>query len=96
LSQALLEEFKMTLLPTEDPFTILFIRTVHGLALDDLDSIRRYRAEMNHLSAEERTLIMLDADPDDSIYRFRREPPASFIQGIPRHLYPNRVESQSV
>ena len=32
LSRALLDEFNISLLPTENPFTILFVRTVHGLA----------------------------------------------------------------
>lgn len=59
LTRALLDEFAITLLPTENPFTILFVRTVHGLALDDLDCIRRYRAEHRGLAPDERVLIHL-------------------------------------
>jgi hypothetical protein len=59
LTRALLDEFGVTLLPTENPFTILFMRTVHGLTLEDLDCIRRYRAEHRGLAPDERVLIHL-------------------------------------
>jgi hypothetical protein len=59
LTRALLDEFSVTLLPTENPFTILFMRTVHGLQLEDLDCIRRYRAEHRGLAPDERVLIHL-------------------------------------
>jgi hypothetical protein len=59
LTRSLLEEFGVRLLPTENPFTIIFVRTVHGLALDDLDSIRRYREELEYLPSEQRTLVSL-------------------------------------
>ncbi len=59
LTRALLDEFNVTLLPTENPFTIIFVRTVHGLTLDDLDCIRRYRAELRGLAPDERVLIQL-------------------------------------
>jgi hypothetical protein len=59
LTRALLEEFHVTLLSTENPFTIVFMRTVHGLQLDDLDCIRRYRAEHRGLAPDERVLIHL-------------------------------------
>jgi hypothetical protein len=59
LTRALLDEFGVTLLPTENPFTIVFLRTVHGLQLDDLDCIRRYRAEHRGLAPDERVLIHL-------------------------------------
>ena len=69
LSRALLQEFNISLLPTENPFTILFVRTVHGLALDDLDSMRRYRQEMRYLPAEQRALICLDVGREDTLYQ---------------------------
>jgi hypothetical protein len=59
LTRALLDEFAVSLLPTENPFTMIFVRTVHGLALDDLDCIRRYRAEHRGLAPDERVLIHL-------------------------------------
>ena len=59
LTRSLLEEFGVRLLPTENPFTIIFVRTVHGLALDDLDSIRRYREELEFLPSEQRTLVSI-------------------------------------
>jgi hypothetical protein len=59
LTRALLDEFGVTLLATENPFTIIFMRTVHGLQLDDLDCIRRYRAEHRGLAPDERVLIHL-------------------------------------
>ena len=69
LTRALLEEFNVRLLPTENPFTIIFVRTVHGLALDDLDSIRRYQQEMRYLPQEQRALICLDTGQDFAFYR---------------------------
>ncbi len=59
LTRTLLDEFGVNLLPTENPFTIIFVRTVHGLQLDDLDCIRRYRAEHRGLAPDERVLIHL-------------------------------------
>lgn len=59
LTRALLDEFNVALLPTENPFTILFVRTVHGLSLDDLDCVRRYRSEQRGLAPDERLLIQL-------------------------------------
>jgi hypothetical protein len=59
LTRSMLEEFNIRLLPTENPFTILFVRTVHGLALDDLDCIRRYRREVEMLTPGQRDLLML-------------------------------------
>jgi hypothetical protein len=46
LSETTLREFRSTLLPTDDPFRINFVRTVHGLTLEDLGSIRRYYMEL--------------------------------------------------
>lgn len=73
LSRALLDEFGVTLLPTQDPFSITFVRTVHGLAMDDLESIHRYKAELSHLSPDERALVLLTSDPSDGVYRYRRD-----------------------
>ena len=68
LTRTLLDEFKLTLLPTDNPFSITFVRTVHGLALADLDCTSRYRTELHHLSPEERALVLLVDDPDDTFY----------------------------
>jgi hypothetical protein len=46
LSETTLREFRSTMLPTDDPFRLNFVRTVHGLTLEDLGSIRRYYNEM--------------------------------------------------
>ena len=88
LTRALLEEFGVTLLPTQDPFGITFVRTVHGLGMADLDSVQRYKAELSHLSPDERALVLLTSDPTDSIYRFRGDS-LSFIEAFdpePRKL----------
>ncbi|MBX2996947.1 MAG: hypothetical protein KF893_00445 [Caldilineaceae bacterium] len=50
LSETTLREFRSTLLPTDDPFRLNFVRTVHGLTLEDLGSIRRYYMEMMMLN----------------------------------------------
>ena len=68
LTRALLDEFNITLLPTENPFAIIFVRTVHGLSLDDLDSIRRYRLELRYLSPQQRHLILLNTGASDELY----------------------------
>jgi hypothetical protein len=71
LTRSLLEEFGVTLLPTENPFTIIFLRTVHGLQLDDLDCIRRYRAEHRGLAPDERVLIHLGPTFDQEPLRMQ-------------------------
>ncbi|CAN5628338.1 hypothetical protein BH10CHL1_BH10CHL1_02590 [soil metagenome] len=68
LTRAMLDEFNLSLLPTDNPFSITFVRTVHGLGLDDLEAIKRYRAELEYLSPEERALILLIDDPNDTLY----------------------------
>ncbi|HXF63812.1 MAG TPA: hypothetical protein VNK95_19470 [Caldilineaceae bacterium] len=65
LTRSLLEEFNITLLPTENPFTLIFVRTVHGLTLDDLDCMRRYQAEQRSLAPDERALIHLAPNLDN-------------------------------
>ncbi|MEZ4712556.1 MAG: hypothetical protein R3A44_35540 [Caldilineaceae bacterium] len=79
LTRTLLDEFSVALLPTEDPFGITFVRTVHGLGLDDLDCVQRYRTELRYLSSEERALILLMSDPVDQIYRTQGADPRSFV-----------------
>ncbi len=69
LTRALLDEFDVRLLPTQNPFTIIFVRTVHGLALEDLDSMRRYGLELHYLPQEYRDLICLDPNDEGSLYR---------------------------
>ncbi len=84
LSRALLDEFNISLLPTENPFTILFVRTVHGLALDDLDSMRRYRQEMRYLPAEHRALLCLDVGREETLYQPNGKPaPVARPQSAP-------------
>jgi len=68
LTHTLLDEYNLTLLPTQDPFSITFVRTVHGLGLDDLDCIRRYRAEFRHLTADEQHSVRLVDDAGSTIY----------------------------
>ncbi len=62
LTRTLLEEYNLALLPTQDPFSVTFVRTVHGLGLEDLDCMRRYAAEYEALAmtAETRRLLIVD------------------------------------
>ncbi|MEZ4863509.1 MAG: hypothetical protein R3C14_19475 [Caldilineaceae bacterium] len=69
LTRTLLDEFNLTLLPTGNPFTILFVRSVHGLGLGDLESVRRYQTELGYLSAAERRLVLLDDTLHESLYQ---------------------------
>ncbi len=60
LNESTLREFRSALLPTDDPFRVTFVRTVHGLFLGDLSSIRRYYLELTLLddaSAEQVSLV---------------------------------------
>lgn len=87
LTRALLDEFGVRLLPTENPFTIIFVRTVHGLALIDLDCIARYRQELRYLPDEQRSLVCLGG-ADLEFYLHSRPVAngrqAPIIQPIPR------------
>ena len=74
LTRALLDEFNFTLLPTGNPFNILFLRSIHGLGLGDIESIRRYQTELDYLSPAERRLILLDEGLRESVYRLPLEP----------------------
>ncbi len=75
LTRALLDEFNVTLLPTENPFYVTFIRTVHGLTLNDMDAVRRYRDELDYLSADERGLILLTSAEPATLYRWEAKMP---------------------
>ena len=68
LTRSLLDEFNITLLPTENPFAVIFVRTVHGLSLDDLDSIGRYRLELRYLSPQQRHLVFLNTGAGSDLY----------------------------
>lgn len=68
LTRTLLDDFNMTLLPTNNPFTLLFVRSIHGLALGDLESMRRYQTELSYLSKAERKLILLADFFTESVY----------------------------
>jgi hypothetical protein len=72
LTRALLEEFNVTLLPTENPFAVTFVRSVHGLSLHDLDAIRRYRDELAYLTLEERTVVLLSDSIHDPLYHIEQ------------------------
>ena len=82
LTRALLDEFNITLLPTENPFAVIFVRTVHGLSLDDLDSTRRYRLELRYISPQQRQLVLLNTGASDDLYGTL--PPASIeVKSVP-------------
>ncbi len=84
LSWTLQEEFKVALLPTGNPFTALLVRTVHGLALEDLACMRRYQAELGQLSPEARTLVQLDNSPISPAYpATSSSPPANGVATPP-------------
>ncbi len=74
LTRTLLDEFNLTLLPTGDPFTILFLRSLHGLGLGDIDAMRRYQEELTYLSPAERQLVLLSDALWESIYQMRLDP----------------------
>jgi len=59
LNEAVLGEYRLARLVTGDPFTVTCVRTVHGLGLDDLESVHHYRSELARLSGAERGLILL-------------------------------------
>ena len=59
LNESVLGEYRLARLVTGDPFTMTCVRTVHGLGLDDLESVHHYRAELGRLSGAERGQILL-------------------------------------
>lgn len=59
LNESVLGEYRLARLVTGDPFTVTCVRTVHGLGLDDLESVHHYRAELARLSGAERGGILL-------------------------------------
>lgn len=90
LTRALLDEFNVTLLPTENPFNILFVRSVHGLGLQDLDAIRRYRDELAYLSPTERALVLLTDEPNSPLYTLE---PRRQVQPVGTWAYPQPLKS---
>ncbi len=68
MARAVNGEFNLALLPTQDPFSIIYVRTVHGIARHDLDSMRRYRNEFQNLTTDERALVMLVDEQRADIY----------------------------
>lgn len=74
LTRTLLDEFNLTLLPTGDPFTILFLRSLHGLGLGDIDAMRRYQEELAYLSPPERQLILLSDALWAGVYQMQLDP----------------------
>lgn len=92
LNRALLDEFNLTLLPTENPFSITFVRTVHGLGLDDMDATRRYQAELAYLSPEERALVLLIDDADETLYQAPATSDARAQKALRQSASPARIE----
>lgn len=87
LTRALLEEFNVTLLPTENPFAITFVRSVHGLGMRDLGSLARYQTELGYLTPAERAMVLLTTAPSDLLYTMpHRSPvrPSSPLDYAPR------------
>ncbi len=68
LTPAVLRDFRLNGLPNGNPFQVSLVRTVHGLRLDDLDSARRYRAEVWRLLEPERRQILLTRTHEVSVY----------------------------
>lgn len=68
LTETTLREFRSTLLPTDDPFRINFVRTVHGLTLADLDNIRRYYLELTLMSEAALAQVTLVQHQRHAIY----------------------------
>ncbi len=72
LSETMLREFRLTTLPTEDPFRITFVRTVHGITLADLSTMRRYYTELTLLSEEGVNQVALVERERSSFYGVQR------------------------
>jgi hypothetical protein len=68
LTQAVLQDARVARLLTDDPFRITLVRTVHGLALGDLEGMRHYRSELYRLTPEQRALITLADDASGALY----------------------------
>ncbi len=60
LAGSLQQDLGVALLATQDPYSLLLVRTVHGLGADDIESVQRYRAEWGRLDEAGRKLLAID------------------------------------
>ncbi len=60
LAGSLQQDLGVALLATQDPYSLLLVRTVHGLGADDIESVQRYRAEWRRLDGAGRALLAID------------------------------------
>lgn len=68
LTRDVLRDFRVAKLNSNNPFAITFVRTLHGFSLGDLESSRRYQAEFDDLSEDERAMIALIDDSRTPVY----------------------------
>lgn len=66
MTEMTLQDFRVARLVTGDPFQITFVRTVHGLKLEDMESSHRYREELHRL--DERAWAQIALSPDRTLY----------------------------
>lgn len=96
LTRTLLDEFHVTLLPSGDPFTLLFVRSIHGLGLGDIDAVRRYQGELNYLSQAERQLLVLSDGLWEGVYQMRLDPTSPRDPAALRYASPVWRDSEVV
>lgn len=67
LTEAALRDFRLTRLPTQDPFSITVLRTVHGLGLGDLSCVAQYQRIYQRLPAQEQARLVLVTFPPEPV-----------------------------
>ncbi len=72
LTEGVMQSLRIPRLLTGDPFQITFVRTLHGLELNDLGSMARYMAELGRLNPAARQQVLLADAIDAELYNQQR------------------------
>ena len=72
LTEGVMQSLRIPRLLTGDPFQITFVRTLHGLELNDLGSMARYMAELGRLNQAARQQVLLADAINAELYNQQR------------------------
>lgn len=72
LTEGVMQSLRIPRLLTGDPFQITFVRTLHGLELNDLGSMARYMAELGRMNQAARQQVLLADAINAELYNQQR------------------------
>ena len=72
LTEGVMQSLRIPRLLTGDPFQITFVRTLHGLELNDLGSMARYMAELGRMNRAARQHVLLADAINAELYNQQR------------------------